>query len=457
MSLVRLLTLAVTTYASAAGANSALTATWLIPSPVTQSIDSKLCSNVFLKPFQLVSISHKIDQAGQFIPKVESSTEWNRPLAYDEVSGKILKAWDAIHGYTSADNLAMLARRDQNLDPMRTSYFLFENQSHQNVGIRVFDASDIILKNEVPWLEVQSDSSVAPLEQSKPGFQLPFRNSGKPFYAWELGLLNADPALRRGTEYSFTNVASRLDHDYNGGDFIFFGRTQKVQATNMMIYAQTRAHQVSFFEQYGLKPITEKNLNGEQVPIEVTPGMILVGATAKDFIEINFSKRVFTSGKSENSRLDEAQMKEQIRQNQAYLSYLDKNILSDMNMKDIVEVERKLIQVIRSASQDPMNSQTQGERLAAMLSTYFRIVNSVPAPWRSSDWQNLRKTILYSLTQTSPQLAYYYLYIHLRQATGGNFELAFTPQAEADFFKRFPIPSALPLGIKAEVYRQGPL
>lgn len=432
---------------------SALSATWLIPGPVVSKSNSRQCINLFSNPFSVHAISHEIDADGNYGPKVKYSTHVGRPASYDQVAAKIFRAWGDIHGYTSAENLSMLAERDRRLGPMRTSYFLFENEDGQNVGIRVFDASDIVFRAETPWPEGSASPSAAPVELSKPGFKLPGRNSGKPFYALELGLLNGDPSLSRGTEYAFTNVASRLDTDYNGGEFAYFGRTLKIKNLDMMIYAQTRAHQVSFFEKYGLKPVLQKNETNELAPVEVASGMILIGATAEDFIEKNFTQKVFTTKKDEAARFDEAQMKLEIKANQEFLTELEKRIISPISLNDFARLEQKLTETLIRAKSHPANSEARNEILFQILTIYFQFVNSVPPQWRHTpNWSNLRKILLSAFLQTSPELSYYNIYLHLSGQAGNGVDMIITPQSEAEFLNRLPVLERWPFGIK-----KGPL
>lgn len=427
---------------------SGLKSTWVFPEPhsQTQAPKEKLCKALFAKTFTLTTKSYQAGAGGSFTPSYNQSITADRPEAFNQIADKILKSWSQIHAYTSAENITILQQRDRNLDPMRLAYFNFENEMGESIGIRIFDASDIVYRQSRPWKEVDPVTSQAPLEISKPGFQLPGRDSKKPFFALELGLLNADPGLARGTEFAFTQVAEFLDVHYNGSEFTFFGHTEKAEKLNMMVYAQTRSHQVAFFEKYGLKPIIQKLEDGSEAPIEVTPGMILIGATTKDFLHRNFGKRIFANSKGSSGKPAEINMQEMIKHNQEYLRKIDQKRMTFTNLADYYTIAQKLHYLLSVAKEDPLYSETQGQRLTIFFQLYLETINSLPESLRDQEsWENLRTIILYSLTQSDPQAAYYYFYTNMIR---NHSQITFDAKAEKKFFQIFPLLPSIPLPLK---------
>lgn len=427
---------------------------WMHPEPANRiEIDNK-CKSLFTAPYVLKSYSYKSNSAGQLVPTISSVAKLGRPDEYDKVDEKILQSWAQVHSYTTPEKIKMLKDRSRDLDHLRTSYFYYQNEAGDSIGIRVFDASTEVYFQGEKWTDISASTSKAPLEISLPGFLLPGRADAKKFFAWELGLLNADPSLAKGTELAFTQVAMRLDTAYNDEGYTFFGSTQTVAQLKMKIFAQTRLAQVPFFEKYGLKPVMKRGADGIERPIELTPGMILIAADAQDFITINFGLRLFANRKSESQRYDEKSMMDHIKHNQEFLRQLDQNKLEISSLDELSQISLKLIDFLKNTKRFPAWSEYQSQNLNLFVTSYFRLINSIPEKWRSSSWKNMRHLLLRALTQSSPQLAYYYLYSGLSIGTSDQFSKTYDPAQEKNFFENLPLMDRLVLPLDPDKIRR---
>lgn len=426
----------------------------------TRSVDSSethrianSCKALFAVPFALVSFSHTMGSSGQLESSVSETIHLGRPEVFDAIAGEILTSWRYTHSYTTDDKIVMLMKRDQALDPRRVAYFQFKSETDEMVAIRVFDASDRVYRNNEVWNDVDANTAISPTEKSLSDFLFPARVPGKEFTGIDIGLLNSTPNLIRGTELAFTQVAEFIDQHYNANEFQFFGRGSLLKKRNMKVYAQTRLKQVDFFRQYGLKPVMKKDKDGVETPVELTPGMILIEVNADEFIEKNHGRKLFADHKQAQGQYKN-NYKEHQREIQQGLDRLDKSKIKFSTLDEIIMLHDKIMYALSVATRYPLYSEQQSKSLAAIFTTYYKVVNSIPENMRDGkNWTNLRHHILSALIQPDPQLTYYYFFVTINRKINERQSFQHTANDEKEFFRRFPMLPFLPLGIKPEIFK----
>ncbi len=394
-------------------------ATFLLqPGPLEGFTVKRKCYRAQTPVYFLEKTVSFTDSQRQYNSYVERIPTAGRSPEVDNVVNNILYDWENVHGYTTAQNIAMLRDRDKKLATLRTTYLIHqfaENSTTdffntKRMGLRVYDGSTRILRYGQEWQEASASRNVSPLELSDPNFDYPGRAqrlaAGKDFYYIELGLLSVNPELMGGIQSAFNQVATQLDFHYNDAGFKFFGKTTEIQSHEMMVFGQTREHQLETFRKYGLEPVLDKN--GQ--PIKLGSGLYLIAAPASRFIELNFGYHYFASPRSEGPYYDSEKMKAVTQQRQKETLWLDQQRLAPMNSTADVRYWYRLVVNMRDELINlPPRHPEREHKAMLFVGTYLAFVNSVPAQFHPPNWQSPRKLILASMTA----LTFVDAYIHL--------------------------------------------
>lgn len=399
--------------------------------PVQQkSMIGKACAKLHTVVFRSQLISFRVDTTGQFLPGVENWIGDAKAKQWIDIPNKILSDWQNVHQYTTPEKIEALRFFDQSLSPLRTSYSLFESGADR-AGIRVFDGSTHIYKDGFVWGEASRTDSRLPIERIDKDLKLPERESGNARIV-EIGLLDVTSNVSQGMRWAFGKVAQYLDNTHNRMSFMAFGKVKDAQDRKLKVYAQTRKEQVALFERFGLLPV----LDAQGDMVILSSGLVLMAADGGTFIQKNFIHQILPQMKDQKQegwslQGTLAQMKAQ----HDYMNGLDANKLQITSRQELVDMGAAMIRLLDSARTYSPGSQGHGERLTLFLSTYFRVINSLPVEMRSRHWEQMRMTLLHVLSQADPQAAYLTLWMHFNP---DKIQGSVTPDFEARFFQQMP-------------------
>jgi hypothetical protein len=404
----------------------------------------RICLNAQTESFLSISFGAQITESGRFEAIQNRESTMGRTDRVNSVTAGIFKDWVEVHGYTTADKAQNLVRLDRELSPMRTTYISYETSAEDRVGIRIFDGSTRVLKSFEEWKRASQTDHRLPIERLDTDLILPERKNENS-YLVELGLLDVTKNVSQGMRWAFSKVALYLDYHYNDGDYLNFGRTQISEKLGATVYAQTREEQVVLFGRFGLKPV----LDAEGKPIRLKTGLILLSASAGEFVRLNYIHQHIPDLKGQEP-FPEAMIREQMKYHHQDMQDLESKKVRIGSLAELQDVRGALIRVLQSAKTDMPYSEKHSMRLVLFLRTYFQVINSVPESWRGPHWRKVRRSILHSLQQADPQAAYLVFWINL-QASLGNMPSSINgADMEKDFYQNMPIPRDLPFGVRDE-------
>ena len=397
---------------------------------------SRACFKAMSNPleFQIVESIHNFSGVRTEEPTQSRRITTERAPEIDPIVERVLKDWVDQRDFT-ADQAKLLAARDNQLDPRRTSYVHLETDGRPGI-VRVFDGSSEVLSGGKKWIEASEASSTTPIEIGAEGFVLPERkNPNRPAYLVELGLLDVDRQLKAGVETALSHVAERLDRDYNDGEYFIFGRTKLIEQRAMMIYAQTRPNRVAPFQKYGFEPVMTTDAGGASVPFEVSRNLVLLKMTAGDFLKVHLTGKAFAGLKRDPAEpFDPAKVAEFRRVVAERVEHIEKRILPIRSFDDVQKVGRSIFELYLTARLLKGRSLERARAAQAFIDGYLMMVNSIPAHLRNPDWVQARNLAREMHVLNTPFKALYAFSKAMdRAAVGEEADLAYRRISEEQF------------------------